>query len=667
MRISLNWLTDYVDVSIPVPELEELLKQIGLPVEEIIETDTDIVLDVEVTSNRGDCLGHLGVAREVAAVLGADFRPPRIPELPTAGDAGELTSVEVREPELCPRYSARVIRNVTVGPSPAWLIERLEATGLRSINNVVDVTNYILMEYSQPLHGFDFDKLDGRRIVVRRAAAGEKLISIDETTCELDESMLVIADASRPVAIAGVMGGLDTEVSEGTANVLIEAARFDPLSIRRTSRKLQLMSESNYRFERGVDPVAVEEAGLRACQLILELAGGELAGGMVDVWAEPFQPRTVALRPRRCDALLGMAVAPERQKEILARLGLEPADEDGRIVCTIPPYRSDLQREVDLIEEVARVEGYDSIPVADRVAHRVAPEALETRIRRLVCERLAAAGFDEAITFSFVDRDEAELFHEGKLVAVDELNRRTNNILRPTLVPSLLRACKTNQDVGNHDVELFELAGCFPGDPAGHLPKEYVEVGLVTTGDLARLRGAVEALVEGVAPHAELTVRPAAAPHLADGMAAEVLLDGEPAGSIGRISERVRDHYGLEKPVSAGALRLAPLVARAELLRTYEPVAKFPAVERDLSVIVDEPVTWQQLADAVAKVDQPLREDVGYVTTYRGKPVPAGRKSVTVSLTYRCPDRTLRGEEVDEQVDAVLTALRAGLNAELRA
>jgi len=273
MNISLNWLTDYVDVSLPVKELGELLTRIGLNLEGVTETDTDIVLDLEVTSNRPDCLGHLGVARELAAATGVEFRPPTIGDLPTSGVASELTSVEVVDPDLCPRYTARVLRNVKVGPSPNWLVERLDAVGLRSINNVVDATNYVLMEYSQPLHSFDYDKLAEHRIVVRRGKGGERMVSIDETTCTLDDSMLIIADAERPVAIAGVMGGLDTEVTEATTNVLIESAQFDPLSVRRTSRKLRLMSESNYRFERGVDPVGVDAASLRACQLILELAG----------------------------------------------------------------------------------------------------------------------------------------------------------------------------------------------------------------------------------------------------------------------------------------------------------------------------------------------------------------------------------------------------------
>ncbi|KPK50183.1 MAG: hypothetical protein AMK72_02800 [Planctomycetes bacterium SM23_25] len=666
MRVSLNWLTDYVDVSVPIAELTDLLRRIGLPVEEVIETDTDIILDVEVTSNRSDCLGHLGIAREVAAALELEFRPPQIGELPTRGDVNELTRVDVLDPDLCPRYTARVIRGVSVGPSPRWMIERLEATGLRGINNIVDVTNYVLMEYSQPLHSFDYDKLAENRIVVRRGRSGEHMISIDETKCNLDDSMLIIADAARPVAIAGVMGGLTTEVAEQTTNVLIESAQFDPLAVRRTSRKLGIMSESNYRFERGVDPVGVNAASLRACQLILQLAGGELAEGVADAWADPFRPPEVALRPERCNALLGMDVPTERQVEILNRLGLSPRKADGRIVCTIPPYRPDLTREVDLIEEVARMAGYDKIPVAAEVSHPVRGEDHASRVRRLAAQTLSAAGLDEAITFSFIDTAEAELFGQDRTVTVDKLTRKTNNVLRPTVIPSLLRACKTNQDVGSADVALFELASCFPPGAEGQLPDEYTELGMVSTGRLADLRGALEAVAGRIAPDAPIEIREAPAAHLAEGTGAEVLLDGQKIGTLGIISQAVQHYYGLERPVAAAAIRFEPLLERAAPTRTYQPVPKFPPIRRDLSVVVDEAVTWRQLSDAVAAVDQPMRAPAEYVTTYRGAPVADGRKSVTLTLVYRHPDRTLRGEEVDQQIEQVVAQLRRKLGAELR-
>jgi len=666
MNISLNWLTDYVEVEMPMDELTRLFTRIGLNHEGTTETETDLVLDLEVTSNRPDCLGHIGVARELAAATGKEFTPPQISDLPTSGRAADLTSVQVEAPELCPRYTARVVRGVKVGPSPQWLVERLQAVGMRSINNIVDVTNYVLMEYSQPLHAFDYDKLDENRIVVRRGRGGEQMVSIDETKCNLDESMLVIADAGKAVAVAGVMGGLDTEVIGETVNVLIESAQFDPLNIRQTSRKLALMSESNYRFERGVDPVGVDEASMRACQMIVELAGGQLAEGMVDVWAEPFTAPSVTLRPERCSALLGFDVPADDQVDILRRLGLEPQFEDGKVTCTIPPYRADLGREADLIEEVARMVGYDEIPLSTKISHEVVGLDPQQKIRRDIASILSAAGFDEAVTFTYVDIAEAELFGAANPICADTLTRRTNNALRPTLLPSLLGACKANHDSGTQEMSLCELAAVFPPGPEGQLPDEHIELAMVTTGDLRDLRGAVEAVCARVAPDAQLDLKPAECGGMDAKASAEILLDGQPAGALGQISAEALKHYALERPIAAAAMRLDVLQDRASLKRTYRPVGRFPAVRRDLSLIVDDATTWARLRGVLDGVDQPLRTDVQYVTTYRGRPIPEGKKSVTMTLVYQSQTATLRSEQVDAEMAAVTEAFAAAMAAEVR-
>ncbi len=666
MKISLNWLTDYVDISLSAKDLAAGLTRVGLGCEEIIETATDVILDLEVTSNRPDCLGHLGVAREVAAVTGAEFRPPAPGELATSGKIEDLAGLEVQAADLCPRYTARLIRGVKVAPSPAWMVERLEAVGLRGINNIVDVTNYVLMEYSQPLHSFDFDKLAGGRIVVRRARGGEQIVSIDETRCTLDDSMLVIADAERAVAVAGVMGGLNTEVGEATANVLIEAARFDPLSVRRTSRKLALLTESNYRFERGIDPVGVEQASLRACQLIIDVAGGELAEGMLDFWADPYVAPRVALRPARCNALLGIDIPAERQMEILARLDLSPRMDGERIICTIPPWRGDLTREVDLIEEVIRHHGYDSIPVDDTVTHGIAPDPPLHKTIAEITSAARAAGCDQTATVTFVDAAEAAMFCPAPAVRVDSRVRRANNAIRPTLACSLLGACKTNQDAGNTDVQVFEVAAVFPPGPQGAMSDEHMELAMATTGELDALRGALEAVVAALSPAAHVEVDPSAVAGLTAQAGGRVLLNGKDIGFLGVISAEVQDHYGLTAPVAVAAVRVDALADVAQAVRTYQPIGRFPAVRRDLSLILAEDATWRRLARAIDSVAQPQRAAVEYVTTYRGKPIPPGKKSVTVTLTYQSDEGTLRSEDVDEQVSAVLAALAKDMSAELR-
>jgi len=668
MKVSLNWLTDYVDVSaIPVRDLAEALTRIGLCCDEIIETDADVVLDLEVTANRPDWLGHIGVAREAAAALGLPLTLPDLSGLPAGPTpAADLTAVEVLDPDLCPRYTARVITGVTVGPSPAWMVERLEAVGLRGINNVVDATNYVLLEYSQPLHAFDLDRLGGGRIVVRRGRAGEELLSIDQTRCAVGDGMLVIADADKPVAIAGIMGGLDSEVGSSTVNVLIEAAQFDPLTTRTTARALSLMTEASYRFERGVDPVGVDAASLRACQLIVQMGGGRLAPGLVDVWAAPYAAPTVRLRAARCRALLGIDVPDEIQAAILDRLGLSPKLAEGVVTCTIPPHRADLTREVDLIEEVARLHGYEKIPVRRAVAHPVVGVSPDDTARNAVRDILAAAGFDEAITFAFADDAEAALFGFDAVVRADPTVRRTNNVLRPTLLPSLLRASKHNQDVGNDDVSLYEIAAVFPRG-AGDLPAEAVTLGMATRRDLAVVRGALEAVATHVAPSAALKIVPSPVPGLTEGASAAVRIDGADAGIIGMASPKVLDYYGLEAPHAVASVRTDLLLTQAGGVRTYRPLPRLPAIRRDLSLTVDEAVTWAELDRAIRDVSDPMLEAVAYVGTYRGRQVAKGRKSVTVCLTYRSDDETLRHETVNAKVDAVVAALAERLGAELRA
>ncbi|MCP4375840.1 MAG: phenylalanine--tRNA ligase subunit beta [bacterium] len=666
MNISLNWLTDYVEVAMPVADLEQLFTRIGLNHEGTSETATDLVLDLEVTSNRPDCLGHIGVARELSVATGKKFSPPVIGDITTSGQAAELTSVDVQAPDLCGRYSARVIRGVKVGPSPEWLVEKLEAIGMRSVNNIVDVTNFILMEYSQPLHAFDYDKLAENRIVVRRAQNGETMVSIDETTCKLDESMLVIADATKPVAIAGVMGGLDTEVSDKTVNLLIEAAQFDPLNIRHTSRKLALMSESNFRFERGVDPVALDEASLRACELIVQLAGGQLAEGVVDVWQAPYDPPKVTLRPSRCSALLGFDIPADQQTSILDQLGLAATLDGDTITCTIPPYRADLSREADLIEEVARIVGYDKIPLSTKIAHEVVGLDNEQKIRQNIAMVMSAAGFDEAVTFTYIDAEEAALFGVSDPVCADTLTRKTNNALRPTLLASLLAACKANQDTGTSDLQLYELAAVFPPKGTESLPDEHTELAMVSSGDLRDLRGAVEALCRQIAVGGLIELKPSAQAGMDPQAAAEIFLNGNSIGTIGQVSADVLKYYSLERPIVAARLRMDVLKACANLERTYTTVARFPAMRRDLSLIVEEDTTWAQIQDVLTSIDQPLRTDVQYVTTYRGKPIPKGRKSVTLTAVYQSNEATLRSEQVDDQIKTIVSTLAEKLKAEVR-
>src|SRR5450432_130066 len=410
MKISLEWLADFLPGPLDASAAADSLTHAGFPVESIEKHGNDTVIDVEITSNRGDCLSHIGIARELAALLNRPLIQPKYSAAESITTAKSITSVQIDSPQLCPHYTARILQNVKVKPSPDWLRRRLESVGLRPINNIVDVTNYVMFELGQPLHAFDFDKLEGNRIVVRNAKNGESIVSIDGHERKLNADMLVIADAQKPVALAGVMGGRDSEVSETTVNILLEAARFDPLSVRTTARRLTMKSDSSYRFERGIDPTLPVRASLRAAQLILETAGGELLNGIVEAGLAPPPVKTISLRMSRLNQLLGTALPAAAAVEALTRLQLKPVLKDDRIDVTVPSWRADLNIEVDLIEEVARVIGYDKIPVRDEISIRLAPEQPEQKTIDTIRSTLVAGGYFESITVTFVSDQLADDF-----------------------------------------------------------------------------------------------------------------------------------------------------------------------------------------------------------------------------------------------------------------
>jgi len=412
MIVSWNWLKEYVDLSMSVDELTERLTLSGLNLEGVEKIgDDDVAIDLEVTSNRPDCLGHIGVAREIAVLWNHSLKHPPAAPASAGPSATDQTSVTVTSPDLCPRYTARILRGVKVGPSPDWLVARLQSLGIATINNVVDISNFVMMECGQPLHVFDFAKLAGSKIIVRKATPGEKFLAINHQEYELSPDACVIADANRPVALAGVMGGADTEVSNTTTDLLIESADFAPLSVRNTARRLNLQSPSSYRFERGVDPEGIDWASRRCCELILELAGGELAEGMVDV-AQPAAPREeVKLRFDQLPRILGITVPEAEVRKILTDLGNRETHACDKCVKVVPPtWRADLTREIDLIEEIARIHGYEKIPEDAGVKMVASKRTREDRVLDRVRDAMVGAGFDEAITLSAVDHTWSEVF-----------------------------------------------------------------------------------------------------------------------------------------------------------------------------------------------------------------------------------------------------------------
>ena len=693
MILSKAWLADYVHLDAPTEEIVERLLMAGLNHESTVAHGSDEAIEIEVTSNRPDWLGHLGVARELAVLFGRPLHVPDPQPAESGPAAAESIAIEIRSPEICPFYCGRVIRGVRIGPSPQWLVDRLATVGVASVNNVVDITNYVMLESGQPLHAFDLGQVRGGRIIVRRAEAGEPFTAINHKTYALTDHMCVIADAERPVALAGVMGGADSEISGSTTDILLESAQFAPLAVRAAARGLVLASGSSYRFERGPDPAAVEWASRRAAALILDLAGGSLAAGVVEAGALACSPATIDLRDCRAADVLGVDVPVARQREILMSLGFVPEKAAaGSSRWRAPTWRRDAWREIDLVEEIARIEGYDRVPENQPIAARSVELSARERAVRVVSEVLVAAGFCEAMTRSVV----AESLEAMKspwtdappLVCQPALIRGADR-LRRTLLPSLLEARAGTLAVGAPHGDLFEIAHAYlprtappPADLRADSPvEEPLLVSLVTAGEYLRAKGLAEALLSKLGigacrlpagDRARVEYRPLATDLLAAGRAAEIVLhrpDRQPVrvGVVGEIATAALRDHSLLGPVAAVELRLDQLDFAINAEKWLVRPSDFPAVERDLNLVVDEQVAWAVIAAAIHTAAEPLVEQCRLVQVWQdAERLGAGKKSVVVSLRLRSDSGTLSGDEAARIVEAVVAECGRRVGAVLR-
>lgn len=692
MKVPVAWLYEHLDAAPPAEELAHLLTMGGVEVEAISSYEgpsgwSTPVFETYVTPNRGDCLSILGMARESAALLDCARKPLGIPEgEPGTGPAP--FSVELEAPELCPRYVGILVRNVEIGPSPAWLVERLEAGGIRSISNVVDVTNYILLELGQPLHAFDFDELVGAQIIVRRAEPGERFELIDHSERILDPEMLVIADVQGAVALAGVMGGLRSEISDATENVLIESAHFNPQSIRRTGRLQGMASEASFRFERGVDPDGCARAAVRAALLMREVAGGEIVWPLVDARAADFAPRPVTLRPSRCNLVLGTDLTGEQMAGYLDRLGLEtkPAGEDALTVA-VPSYRPDVTREADLIEEVARVHGYDAIPerlpvTAATVGGTRPDRARANRIR----DALVGCGLLEMVTQSICDPADLDRLGLPEGDARREVLRMANALgsdlsaMRTQLCAPLLRVVARNQSHRAMDVHGFEVGRTYHPDGEGKTV-EVRRLGIVLTGtnmtslwnvdpkaaaaDFFRLKGAVETALASLTD-AEVTFGQADEAPFDPGCCAEVRVGGKRLGCAGRVSAEVADAFELTGAVYLAEVLVEDLLQADRARRIYEPLPRFPGIRRDLAIVVDRGTSGETVEACIRRAAGPELRSLALFDLYEGKNLGEGVRSLAYALEFRVEERTLTNEEVDGRIATVVSALEAELGAKLR-
>ncbi|QDT65991.1 phenylalanine--tRNA ligase subunit beta [Calycomorphotria hydatis] len=670
MIVSVDWLKDYVKLPGSTEELTDKLTFSGLNLEGVETPGDDIAIDLEVTSNRPDCLGHIGVAREISVLYDTELKLPEPKLSPSSEKTSEATSVTIECPDACPRYVARLIRGVKIGPSPEWLVKRLATLGINSVNNVVDATNYVMFETGQPFHAFDFAKLVGGKIVVRYAKPGEKIEAIDHQTYELAPTMCVIADAEQPVAVAGVMGGASTEISDKTIDILLETAEFAPLSVRHTARTLKLFSPSQYRFERLVDSEALDWNSQRCAELIVQLAGGEVSDGVVFAGstAEPREP--ITLRFAQIERLLGISIPEEESTRILTALGMEEVESNGKGTGKfIPPsWRPDLTREVDLIEEVARIHGYDELP-----NDAILPVAVPTLphadlVRHKIREVLTSLGVSEAITLSFVSMDQQQLFNPNKItepLTVEHSTRRLENVLRTSLIPSLLQCRRENERRGVFDADLFEIAKIYLRSEPGNPEAEPTMLGIVSGGNFGELKGQLETLLETLCPAHRLTARACELEELTTGYAAELFLDDEPIGWMGILSSRIQESslLDLRDEVTVAELKLEPVYQRANLNRTYEPLPQFPAMDRDINFMLDEDVSWEQLRQTMETSGGELLERVDYVSQFRGSQLGANKKSYVARLVFRSATGTLVSDQVDAEQKKIVDACTKELNA----
>lgn len=672
MIVSWDWLQQYVKLPVSADEFGKRVMMAGLNLESVEPHGADTAVDLEVTSNRVDCLGHIGVAREAAVCFDVPLTlPPALP-VTSSTTTASVTSVAIENPDQCPRYIARVIKGVKVGPSPAWLSNRLATVGIASINNVVDITNYVLMECGQPLHAFDFDKLAEKRIVVRRARPHETIQAIDHKEYKLTPEMCIIADAQRPVAIAGVMGGASTEISSLTTNVLIEVADFAPRSIRATARELKLHSDSSYRFERGVDPYQMDWASRRCCELILQIAGGELLAGAVDVGTSvPPEPEPVSLRFAQLPRILGIDVPRPEVVRILTELGFKLMKEDAHVALFLVPSwrRRDVTREIDLIEEVARIYGYDKIPEDAIVPLTVSQKSLRDRVIDRVTEVLTGNGFFESVTLSLVDDKLATLFNPrpiNRLLHIEHDKFSQLKSLRQSLVPSLLQARRHNERQGCFDARLFEIASVFLGADPGNSDAEPKTISFVTGQSFVEAKGLLQAIAQRVNPSSTISVRPSSAAGFVEGRGAEVLLNGTFWGWLGELDRSVTDQLDLRDVVVVAEIMLPILEATANLRPKFEDLPTYPTVSRDLNFVLDTEVTWEQLENVVLGAAGPHLQSLSFSGQYRGPQLGVDKKSYLLTLHYRAADRTLTHEEVEAAQQAVIDSCAEKIGAKLR-
>ncbi len=683
MKASYNWLKEFVDFNLPPQDLAHRLTMAGLEVDAIEKYEDDTVFEIGVTPNRPDCLSIRGIAREISALLDIPLK-----DVSSEIDRGEGEGPEVviERPDICLRYAARIVRGVKPGPSPDWIVKRLESCGIRLTSNIVDITNYVLLELGQPMHAFDLDRLSGEKIIVTHAGDTATFTTLDEGERSLHQDMLMIRDGEKPVAVAGIMGGMNTEVTDGTANILLESAYFHPSSVRRTSRALSLSTESSYRFERGVDIEAVIPALDRAARLITEIAGGSVTG-VTDVYPEPITPVKVSASFEKIRSLTGVDIPETFVEKTLNSLGFDLERTGEGITVTPPSFRNDIYGDVHIVEEIARLYGYDNIPATLPVMQMTAVPRHDMReLHMRLKNAFVTSGFSEVINYSFLNPDVLDTLNlsaddrRRNLVYIKNPLRKEESAMRTTLIPALLDNISMNLKRGEKVLRLFELSTVFL--PSKHkLPDEVTQLAAAfhkgTVPDFWPRKHDGFYDVKGVCENifSELKITnlsfSAAAvqntPYLHPGKSCAVMIGDIPAGAIGALHPAVADSFDIRGDITVMEIYDTASILDAIPLKTvYAPAPRFPSVERDIALVVSNEVTVADVRREILGTDSDIIEAVTLFDIYRGKPVPDDKKSMAFSIRFRSAERTLTDSEVDDQHGRIMSRIKSHLNAELR-
>ena len=635
----------------------------------------DVVFEYEITSNRVDCYSVIGIAREAAATFRKEFHPPVVTPTGNDEDVNDYVKVTVKDQELCPRYTARVVKNIKIGPSPEWMQRRLASVGIRPINNLVDITNYVMEEYGQPMHAYDLDTIAGREIIVRRAEDGEKFVTLDGQEREMDSSVLMICDGEKSIGVAGIMGGENSMITDNVKTMLFEAACFNGTNIRKSAKKIGLRTDASGKFEKGLDPENAQAAIDRACQLVEEMGAGEVVGGMVDVYAEKREPSRVTFDAEKINALLGTDLTKEQMLGYLKLVELEYDETTNEIVA--PTFRQDIHRLADVAEEVARFFGYDNIPTTLPSGEATTGKlSYKLRIEEVARNIAEFCGFSQGMTYSFESPkvfDKLLLPEDSKLRQAIEIRNPLGedySVMRTTSLNGMLTSLATNYNRRNKNVKLYELGNVYlpKALPLTELPNERMQftLGMYGEGDFFSMKGVVEEFFDKIGLRGKETYDPnAGKTFLHPGRQANIIYDGTVVGYLGEVHPDVADIYGIGERAYIAVIDMPEIVARATFDRKYEGIAKFPAVNRDLSMVVPKNIMVGQIEEVIEKNGGAHLESYSLFDLYEGAQIKPGFKSVAYSITFRAKDRTLEESDISKAMDKILAGLEA-MGIELR-